>query len=79
MKIVDLQIAFDKNTKEVVYDGEEVIVSNETFQSLLFDEDGEYVSALAENLDEQIFFYLPDDTYALGTKEIEEQLIDLIG
>ena len=79
MKNIDLRTAFENNTKEVEYEDEEVIVSNETFQSMLFDEDGEYVSALAENLDEQIFFYLPNDIYALETKEIEEQLIDFVG
>lgn len=75
---MDLQELFDKNTKEVEFEGEEVVVSTESFQKLLIDEDGRYTSDLAEELDEQIFFFLPDDVFNLSDEEIEEQLKDLV-
>lgn len=73
----------DYPTKEIVlYEGtdkeEEVKVSVERLANQLIDDMGSWSTRGAEAVDEQIFFYLDEETFNLPDKDIAECIEDLI-
>ena len=57
-------------TREVTLtNGRKAVVSNETTQRALFDENEEYVNETAEHFDEGIYYYCPDEMFINCTDE----------
>ncbi len=51
-------------------DDETVLIGTETLGSVLISEDGKYANESARKMDEQIYYYVPDDVFNLSDESL---------